>query len=135
MQTKVEHLVQMLDSTSVRAHVSAEGAKGGRMAKRSAARAGASRPRSTSRLIWTDGRWRNSPQFAILLDLGPDITPRAAVGDKGYGAKANRAAARDRGICPVIPFKASAKNRPAFFPNALYRARARIEQLVGKLKR
>jgi hypothetical protein len=35
----------------------------------------------------------------------------------------------------VIPFKSSAQNRPAFFPRALYRARARIEQLVGKLKR
>ncbi len=55
--------------------------------------------------------------------------------DKGYDAKANRAAARQRGICPVIPFKSNAKDRPAFFPKALYRARARIEQLVGKLKR
>jgi transposase len=57
------------------------------------------------------------------------------VGDKGYDGTGNRLAARDRGICPVIPFKSSAKNRPAFFPRALYRARARIEQLVGKLKR
>ena len=35
----------------------------------------------------------------------------------------------------MIPLKASARTRPAFFPRALYRARARIEQLVGKLKR
>ena len=35
----------------------------------------------------------------------------------------------------MIPFTSSARNRPAFFPKALYRARARIEQLVGKLKR
>ncbi len=35
----------------------------------------------------------------------------------------------------MIPFKTSARNRPTFFPKALYRARARIEQLVGKLKR
>jgi transposase len=35
----------------------------------------------------------------------------------------------------VIPFRSSAQNRPTFFPKALYRARARIEQLVGKLKR
>jgi transposase len=57
------------------------------------------------------------------------------VGDKGYDREANRSAARQRGICPVIPYKSSAKNRPTFFPKALYRARARIEQLVGKLKR
>ncbi len=50
------HLVQMFDSTVVRAHVSAAGAKGGRMAKRWAARAGASRPRSTSRPISTASR-------------------------------------------------------------------------------
>ena len=83
----------------------------------------------------TPGQASDSRQFEILLDLGPDITPRAAVGDKGYDAKANRAAARKRGICPVIPVKSSAKERPAFFPKALYRARARIEQLMGKLKR
>jgi transposase len=83
----------------------------------------------------TEGQASDSPQFAILLDLGPEITPRAAVGDKGYDSTGNRVAARERGICPVIPFKSSAQNRPAFFPKALYRARARIEQLVGKLKR
>ena len=79
----------------------------------------------------TPGQASDSRQFEILLDLGPDIAPRAAVGDKGYDAKANRAAARKRGICPVIPVKSSAKERPAFFPKALYRARARIEQLMG----
>ena len=41
------HLVQMFDSTVVRAHVSAAGAKGGSKARRSAARAAGSRPRST----------------------------------------------------------------------------------------
>ena len=35
----------------------------------------------------------------------------------------------------MIPVKSSARTRPGFFPKALYRARARIEQLVGKLKR
>ncbi|MGV2135399.1 transposase [Agrobacterium vitis] len=40
-------LVQMFDSTVVRAHVSAAGAKGGNMAKRLAARKAASRPKST----------------------------------------------------------------------------------------
>jgi transposase len=82
----------------------------------------------------TEGQASDSPQFEVLLDLGPDITPRAALGDKGYDSTANRSAARDRSICPVIPFKSSARTRPRFFPRALYRARARIEQLVGKLK-
>jgi transposase len=47
------HLVQMFDSTTARAHVSAAGAKGGRTARRSAARAAVSRPRSTSKPIGT----------------------------------------------------------------------------------
>lgn len=40
------HLVQMFDSTIVRAHVSAAGAKGGSTVRRSAARAAASPPKS-----------------------------------------------------------------------------------------
>ena len=40
------HLIQMFDSTIVRAHVSAAGAKGGSKVRRSAARVAASRPRS-----------------------------------------------------------------------------------------
>ena len=45
--SRTAHLVQMFDSTVVRAHVSAAGAKGGRPARRSAAPAVGSRPRST----------------------------------------------------------------------------------------
>lgn len=41
------HLVQMFDSTIVRAHVSAAGAKGGRRVRRSAARVVVSQPKST----------------------------------------------------------------------------------------
>ena len=70
-----------------------------------------------------------------MLGIGPDITPRAVVTDKGCDAAANREAARRRGICPVIPYRSNAKERPTFFPKALYRGRARIEQAIGKLKR
>ena len=55
--------------------------------------------------------------------------------DKGYDSKTNRAACRERGIVPVIPYRSNAKNRPTFFPKALYKGRARIEQVMGKLKR
>ena len=44
--SKTADLVQMFDSTVVRAHVSAAGAKGGKSIRRSAARAAASRQRS-----------------------------------------------------------------------------------------
>jgi len=59
----------------------------------------------------------------------------AALGDKGYDSKSNRDAARQRGICPAIPYRSNTKDMPAFFPKILYKARARIEQAVGKLKR
>lgn len=83
----------------------------------------------------TGGEAGDSPVFETLLDLGPDVRPRAAITDKGYDGKSNRIAARQRGIAPVIPHKSNAKDKPAFFPKALYRTRARIEQTIGKLKR
>jgi transposase len=83
----------------------------------------------------TGGEASDSRNFEILLDLGPDIAPRAAITDKGYDAKANRDGARRRGIYLVIPYKSNAIDRPAFFPKILYKARVRIEQAVGKLKR
>ena len=81
----------------------------------------------------TGGEASDSRNFELLLDIGPDIVPRAAITD--YDAKSNRDSARKRGICPVIPHRATATDRPAFFPKILYKARARIEQAVGKLKR
>jgi transposase len=35
----------------------------------------------------------------------------------------------------VIPHKANEKDKPTFFARALYKARARIEQGIGTLKR
>ena len=46
-QSRTAHLVQFFDSTVVRAHVSAAGAKGGSKIRRSAAHAAASRRKST----------------------------------------------------------------------------------------
>src|SRR5215207_2085572 len=83
----------------------------------------------------TGGEASDSRNFEMLLDIGPDVNPRAALGDKGYDSKSNREAARERGICPAIPYRSNTKDIPAFFPKLLYKGRARIEQAVGKLKR
>lgn len=83
----------------------------------------------------TEGQAADSPHFETLMNLGPDIQPRAAVADKGYDSAANRQFARDRGAVPVIPFRRNAKAAHKVFGKALYRGRARIEQAVGKLKR
>ncbi len=68
----------------------------------------------------TGGEVSDSTQLETSLDIGPDITPRAAMTDKGYDSKANRVACRARGIVPVIPYRSNAKNRPNFFPKLLY---------------
>jgi transposase len=83
----------------------------------------------------TGGEASDARHFDILLDIGPDIQPRAVICDKGYASKANRRAARAHGIAPVIPHKANEKDKPAFFARTLYKARARIEQGVGRIKR
>jgi hypothetical protein len=80
----------------------------------------------------TGGEASDSPMFAALIDAGPDDPPRAVVCDKGYDSDANRAMARDRGAVPVIPYRKGRKSIPARFAKALYRGRARIEQMIGK---
>jgi len=83
----------------------------------------------------TGGEASDATQFETSLDIGPDITPRVAITDKGYDCRANRAAARARGITPIIPRKANSRERGRFFPKKLYKLRARIEQTIGRLKR
>ena len=108
--SRTAHLVQMLDSTIVRAHVSAAGAKGGQSGQ-------------------ALGRSRGGFSSKIHLKADLDGQPLA------FHLTEGEASDSPRSICPVIPFRSSTTNRPTFFPKALYRARARIEQLVGKLKR
>jgi transposase len=83
----------------------------------------------------TGGEVSDSTQLKTSLDIGPDITPRAALTDKGYDSAKNRAACRERRIVPVIPYRSNSTSRPKFFPKLLYKTRARIEQAMGKLKR
>jgi hypothetical protein len=44
----------------------------------------------------TGGEASDSRNFETLLDIGPGINPRAALGDKGYDSKSNREAAHRR---------------------------------------
>lgn len=69
------------------------------------------------------------------MGIGPDVKPRAIVADKGYSSAANRAAARQQGIVPVIPHKSNEKGQPKHFASGLYKGRSRIEQAFGRLKR
>jgi hypothetical protein len=53
----------------------------------------------------------------------------------GANAEANRQAARHRGIVPIIPHRQNAKDPHRPVSKDLYKLRARIEQLIGRLKR
>jgi hypothetical protein len=55
-------------------------------------------------------------QIEILLDIGPDMRPGAAMTDKAHDAKADRQAARERGFCPVIPYRYPAGKQPGTTP-------------------
>ena len=63
----------------------------------------------------TGGEAFDGRHLETLLDIGPDIQPRAVICDKGYASKANRDTARKRRIAPVIPHKANERDKPAFF--------------------
>lgn len=67
----------------------------------------------------TRGEKGDAPHFPVLFGLGPDVD-LARRCDKGYASKANRQAARDRGIVPIIPHKTNEKQTPAFFAKTLY---------------
>ena len=123
-QSPTAHLVQFFDSTAVRAHVSAAGAKGGSKIRH----LGRSRGGFSTKIhLKTDlegnpldfhltgGEVSDTTQFETSLDLGPDIAPRVAITDKGYDSRANRAAARKRGITPVIPRRWIRRNEGAIF--------------------
>ena len=77
----------------------------------------------------------DTKQFDILLEIGPEVTPRGIVAEKGYDAKVNRYAARKRGLVAVIPYRKNAKNPHKPMPKNRYKRRARVEQLIGTLKR
>ena len=68
--------------------------------------------------------------------LGPDVDPRAVVADKGYDAKTNREAARSRGLLSGHPLSLEHHRQAEVLRKGpLYKARARIEQMMGKIKR
>jgi Transposase DDE domain len=67
----------------------------------------------------TGGEAFDGRLFETLLDIVPDIQPRAVICDKGYASMANREAARARGIAPAIPRQARERDKPAFFARTL----------------
>jgi hypothetical protein len=84
--------------------------------------------------LLTGGEASDSPQFAALLDIGPDVYPRAAFAGEGYDSQANRHVARAHGVWRAIPYRSNVKNQPKVFAKILCAGRARIEITVGKIR-
>ncbi len=131
--------IQMIDSTSVRAHHQAATAKKGVEITVSVALAAGSRlrsmPSSTQglpiRLGLTAGQAHDGLIANSLLDnLGPHTIVLA---DKAYDADRMRSLIEEQGATPNIPPKSNRRWKPCF-SKRLYRERNLIERFSSKLK-
>jgi transposase len=148
---QIDWFVHHVDSTIIRAHQHAAGAKGGQ--HRHAL--GRSRGGFSTKLhIRCDGQGRpmvfvlsggerhDNTALDNLLAGGrvkrsgpgrPRHRPEAVVGDRGYSSHETRKSLRRRGIRPIIPQKRN--EHPAYLMDwSCYRERNRIERLVNRLK-
>jgi transposase len=149
--------LHFLDSTVVRAHQHAAGArKAGREPGAAGDEAlGRSRGGFTTKIhvrsegygkpvtfTLTGGQVHDSQQVTALIDRGairrigrgrPRLRPAKVVGDKAYSSRSIRQALRKRGISPVIPTKANERRQPDFDREA-YRQRNIVERLINRLK-
>ena len=146
--------MHFLDSTVVRAHQHAAGArKTGREPEDEAL--GRSRGGFTTKIhlrcegygkpvifTVTGGQVHDTRQVSALISRGairrigrgrPRLRPTKLVGDKAYSSRSIRLALRRRGIIPVIPTKANERRQPDFDREA-YRQRNIIERLINRLK-
>jgi transposase len=146
--------LHFLDSTVVRAHQHAAGArKAGREPGDEAL--GRSRGGFTTKIhvrcegygkpvtfALTGGQVHDSQRVTALIDRGairrigrgrPRLRPAKLAGDKAYSSRSIRQALRKRGITPVIPTKANERRQPDFDREA-YRQRNIVERLINRLK-
>jgi transposase len=88
------------------------------------------------------GQDHESQAFEPLMERGavkgrrrgrPRRWPKRVVGDKAYSSRRIRQWLRRRGIRITIPRKANERRRGRF-NKALYKLRARVEQLINRLK-
>lgn len=115
----------MIDSTTVRGHSQAAGAKGGLIRKLLIDHAVALRAKSTP---------AQTDHAAVpALMVMPEGKPRLLLADKGYDGDAVREDLLLSGIVPVIPPKANRKKPPPC-NFKVYKDRNRIERMFNRLK-
>lgn len=88
------------------------------------------------------GQQHESQAFEPLMARGavkrpgagrPRLRPQRVAGDKAYNSRRIRQWLRQHGIRITIPRKANERRRGAF-DKQVYRLRARVEQLINRLK-
>lgn len=152
---QVDRSLWCIDSSVIRAHRVASGARRGKLSPEENARKNAlGRSKggySTKIHIATDarglplavtatpGQSGETPELANLLNSIPlslhrkHKRPRALAADKAYSAKATRSRLKAQGIKDVIPKRANEKRKKRF-AKKLYRKRNIVERVIGWLK-
>lgn len=143
--------VHFLDSTIVRAHQHAAGARGGQAGEALGRSRGgfstklhlrADRRGRPVVLLVTAGERHDQTMFEPLMLQGqikregrgrPRCRPERLVGDKGYSSRRIRTWLRRHGIRHTIPHKRNECRRGAF-DRRQYRERNQVERLINRLK-
>jgi transposase len=142
--------LHFIDSTSVRVHQHAAGARGGRDEAIGRSRGGlttkihvrADRSGRPIAVLLSAGQRHDTTAFVPLLQAGrvkragrgrPRSRPRRIVADKGYTSQQVRRYCRQHGINATIPTRRNQRPRPRF-SRAIYRERNRVERLMNRFK-
>ncbi len=148
---RLDWSVHFVDSTIVRAHQHAAGARDGQTGQALGRSRGgfstklhvrADRRGKPLVLLVTAGERHDQTMFEPLLEQGqvrragcgrPRGRPERVVGDKGYSSRHIRHWLRRRGIRHTIPHKRTECQRSPF-DRRVYRERNRVERLMNRLK-
>jgi transposase len=134
-------MLQMIDSTVIRAHRCAAGKRNGVQHQALGRSRGGFSTKVHLRVNAdgmpiaveaTPGQAHDVTAYDDLMDQR-DSDPGALLADKGYDSDAIRQDLRDRGASPEIPTKRNRTVRYAV-EKALYAVRARVEHCIGHLK-
>lgn len=154
-QDRIDRSLWCVDSSVIRAHRVASGARKGMLnSEENAAKNALGRSRggySTKIHIATDakglplsvtatpGQSGETPELKNLLDSIPLSLhrkckrPKAIAGDKAYSSKATRTNLNAQGIADIIPKRSNEKSKKRF-AKKLYKKRNIVERVIGWLK-
>jgi transposase len=150
-QGRLDWSLHFVDSTIVRAHQHAAGARGGQAGEALGRSRGgfstklhlrADRHGKPLVLLVTAGQRHDLTMFEPLMRQGqvkragrgrPRRRPRRVAGDKAYSSRRVRTWLRRHGIRHTIPRKRTERRRGPF-DQAVYRERNRVERLINRLK-